>query len=117
MATRAQLIRRARKMRKQPTRSEALLWLRLKNKQLDGRKFRRQHVLHPYIVDFYCFSERLVIEIDGCTHDDPEIARQDRIRAEYLREHHRVSTILRFGHARVLADEDKVLRRIRESFQ
>jgi len=57
----------AREMRKAPTRSEALLWARLRGRQL-GPRVRRQHVLHPCIVDFYVPSHRLVIEIDGGVH-------------------------------------------------
>lgn len=54
-------------MRKAPTRSEAMLWARLRGRQL-GPRIRRQHVLHPCIVDFYVPSYRLVIEIDGGVH-------------------------------------------------
>lgn len=57
----------AREMRKAPTRSEALLWARLRNRQL-GPRVRRQHILHPCIVDFYVASCRLAIEIDGSVH-------------------------------------------------
>ena len=58
----------AREMRKAPTPSEAMLWARLRNRQL-GPRVRRQHVLHPCIVDFYVASHRLVIEIDGSVHE------------------------------------------------
>lgn len=59
----------ARKMRKQPTRSENLLWQALRRKGLDGRKFRRQVPIGTFVVDFYCPSERLVVEVDGPIHD------------------------------------------------
>ena len=63
------LIERARQMRKEPTNAEALLWVRLRKRQLDGLKFRRQHIVQYFIVDFYCPRVKLVIEIDGPVHD------------------------------------------------
>ena len=54
-------------MRKHPTRSEALLWRRVRGKAL-GVRVRRQHPLHPFIADFYVASHRLVIEVDGASH-------------------------------------------------
>jgi very-short-patch-repair endonuclease len=61
----------ARQNRKQPTRSEALLWHSLCGKQL-GVRVRRQHPLHPYIVDFFVASHGLVIEVDGSVHEGRE---------------------------------------------
>jgi very-short-patch-repair endonuclease len=58
----------ARELRKNQTKSESLLWDRLKKNQL-GMRFRRQEVLHGYIADFYCPKRRLIIEIDGKFHD------------------------------------------------
>ena len=55
-------------MRKQPTKTENILWQRLRRKQVDGRKFRRQHPIGPYIIDFYCHSARLIVEVDGDVH-------------------------------------------------
>ena len=54
----------AGQLRRDETKAEKLLWSKLRNKQL-GVKFRRQHPLYSYIVDFYCHSHRLVIEVDG----------------------------------------------------
>ncbi len=51
------------------TQAERLLWERLRNHQLSGLKFRRQHPLGPFITDFYCAEKRLVVEIDGDIHD------------------------------------------------
>src|SRR4051812_27193410 len=64
------LLARAREMRKQPAPAERKLWNRLRDRQLDGLKFRRQHVLGAYIADFYCHDAHLVIEIDGDSHDE-----------------------------------------------
>lgn len=64
--------------------SEARLWDCLKEKQLLGRKFRRQHSIGNYIVDFYCPSEKLVIEVDGRSHDDIGMEQADSERDETL---------------------------------
>ena len=56
------------KNRKQPTEAEALLWERLKNKQLKGAKFRRQHPIGNFILDFYCHAAKLGLELDGAYH-------------------------------------------------
>lgn len=66
--TRSLLIEQARHMRSHPTQAEALIWCELRAKKLGGYKFRRQHPIGPFIVDFYCPSKKLVIEIDGPIH-------------------------------------------------
>ena len=58
-------------LRRGETESERVLWEALRDRRLRGRKFRRQHAIGPFVVDFYCATERLVIEIDGSVHDDP----------------------------------------------
>ncbi len=74
----AELQRRARAMRNNPTEPEKRLWRRLSNGQLNGVKFRRQHVVGWRIADFACPSARLIVEVDGDTHDDPvKDARRD----------------------------------------
>jgi very-short-patch-repair endonuclease len=57
-----------KKLRNNSTSAEATLWTYLKNRQLEGRKFRRQHSIGNYIADFYCPEEQLVIELDGEGH-------------------------------------------------
>jgi leucyl-tRNA synthetase len=66
--TQHRIIEAAREMRQFPTRAEALLWEELRRKQLSGFKFRRQHIIYLFIVDFYCSEAKLVIEIDGGIH-------------------------------------------------
>ncbi|MCB0665939.1 MAG: DUF559 domain-containing protein [Saprospiraceae bacterium] len=68
MLHRSILIERARQLRRNPTRSEAILWDELKGKKL-GVRFRRQHPLGKYIFDFYCHSAKLAIELDGNYHN------------------------------------------------
>ncbi len=53
------------------------MWMALKRRALKGHKFRRQHGIGPYVVDFYCPSEQLVVELDGGVHDAPEQAAYD----------------------------------------
>ena len=72
------LIERARQMRKEPTNAEALLWARLRKRQLDGLKFRWQHIIQYFIGDFYCLRVKLVIEIDKPVHDVQEECDQER---------------------------------------
>ena len=74
----------ARKLRKNSTLSEILLWSDLRNKQILGFQFHRQVPMLDYIVDFYCHELQLVIEIDGESHSNEEIARNDEIRQKTL---------------------------------
>jgi very-short-patch-repair endonuclease len=69
---------RARTLRKEPTPSEALLWKALRDRQLDGRKFRRQQPIGPFIVDFFCPERQLVVEVDGSVHEMQYEADQER---------------------------------------
>ena len=72
----------ARNLRKNSTLSEVLLWNQLKQKRANGLDFDRQKIIGNYIVDFYCAKLKLVIEIDGCSHDNKYL--YDKIRHEYL---------------------------------
>lgn len=71
-------------LRNNATSAEEALWLLLKGRQLQGRKFRRQHSIGPYIADFYCPEEQLIIELDGEYHNNTEQKEYDRNRDEYL---------------------------------
>ncbi len=64
------LVKRSRKLRKTSTPGEIYLWKYLSKKQMYGYKFRRQHAMLNYIIDFYCIPLRLAIEIDGSSHDE-----------------------------------------------
>ena len=77
---RVHLKARRKQLRNDPTPAEKLLWLYLKLSQLDGHKFRRQHSYGSYIMDFYCPSERLCVEVDGESHSTPEAQAHDRQR-------------------------------------
>jgi very-short-patch-repair endonuclease len=67
----------AQKLRKNITPPEVILWCRLRNRQLNGAKFRRQHPIGRYVVDFYCHQNKLVIELDGPTHGLPAQIKND----------------------------------------
>ncbi|HSQ67661.1 MAG TPA: DUF559 domain-containing protein [Polyangiaceae bacterium] len=74
----------ARRMRKAPTKSEALMWGQLKGRKLDGVRFRRQAVLGGCIVDFLAPCERLVVEVDGAVHRTPLARAHDARRQAWL---------------------------------
>ena len=101
---------RARELRRNSTDAEARLWFRLRDRQLHGLKFRRQHRLGPYIADFYCDECELVVELDGGQHADAVAA--DAKRTAYIEG--LGLTVLRFWNNDVLSNTDGVLTRIGE---
>ncbi len=103
-----------RGLRNNPTPAEAALWQLLKNKQLDGRRFRRQVSIENYIVDFFCPQENLVIELDGAVHDHPTVAENDKYRDERLAD--LGFKVLRFENKDVFTLTDWVLSEIRKCF-
>ena len=86
----------------------------LKGRQLGGRKFRRQHSIGPYIVDFYCPAERLIVELDGAVHDDPARRDYDDERQQFLAG--KGFTILRFANEDVFEQPDMVCTAIAQHF-
>ena len=76
------LLERAKELRKAGNLSEVLVWQQIKHRKLNGLDFDRQKIIGNYIVDFYCASHRVVIEIDGITHDSKE--EYDKERDRYL---------------------------------
>jgi very-short-patch-repair endonuclease len=84
MRTQTISTKRARRMRQSLTGPEVGLWVRLRRRQLGGFRFRRQHPIGPYILDFYCPEARLAVEIDGAGHDHPDQVRHDLRRDEWL---------------------------------
>lgn len=97
----------ARGLRRRMTDAEQKLWRHLRNDQL-GARFYRQKPLGPYIVDFYSFQARLVIELDGGQHlDDPSISKQDKLRDAWL--HSKGLKVLRFDDRQVLTETQSVM--------
>jgi very-short-patch-repair endonuclease len=101
----------SRRLRREMTNAEEILWDRLRNRQLVGAKFRRQHVVGWYIANFYCQEYRLIIELDGDIHRDRSLKAHDETRQANLEieGYH----VLRFHNDQVEHDLDRVLNTIR----
>jgi very-short-patch-repair endonuclease len=105
----------ARGLRQRQTVAEKTLWARLRNRQLEGVKFRRQQPIGHYVVDFASFENRIVVEIDGGQHNECEMKEKDEARTLWLRkEGYRV---LRFWNNEVLGNLDGVLEVIRTALK
>ena len=105
---------RRKALRNAPTPAEALLWRHLQGRQLCGRKFRRQHSVGNYILDFYCPAEKLAVELDGAGHFTAAGREQDQIRDQYL---NGVGiSVVRFENQAVVHDVAGVLERIAALF-
>ncbi len=106
---------RRKSLRNNLTPAEAKLWSALKNSSFKDRKFRRQHSIENYIVDFYCPAEKIIVELDGQVHMDPMQAQYDTERDKRLSE--LGNKVLRFENKFVFNDLDGVLRVIEEHFK
>ncbi|MBO0343347.1 MAG: DUF559 domain-containing protein [Bacteroidota bacterium] len=104
-----------KKLRKNLTPAEAFLWRYLKAKKLKGRRFNRQHSIKNYIVDFYCASEKLVIELDGAVHNTPQAKEHDAKRTKVINE--LGYTVIRFENKMVFENLESVLSEIAEHFK
>lgn len=102
---------RARELRKSLTPAERILWDVLKNRQMEGYKFRRQHPIYHYIADFYCHELRMVIELDGGVHDEIDQQEHDSNRDLVIREFG--IEILRFKNEEVMNDTKNVLEKVK----
>jgi len=101
-------------LRNRSTSAEAVLWDILKSKNLDGRKFRRQHSIGNYIVDFCCPSEKLIIELDGDPHGEYHKIEEDANRDKYLES--LGFAVLRFENRFVFQDPEYLKNEIRKVF-
>ena len=110
LGSKSQTFEHAKKLRHGSTDAEKKLWSLLRNRQLKGKKFRRQHALADYIADFYCHECKLVIELDGNYHKEQEAKQYDEARSLLLNEYK--ITVLRFWNAEVINETEKVLRKI-----
>ncbi len=106
---------RRKGLRNNLTPAEAMLWNELKGGKLAGRKFRRQHSIANYIVDFYCPVEKLIVELDGEVHNDAMQSAHDFERDERLRS--LGNRIVRFENKIVFKDMEGVLMVIVENFR
>ncbi|QSF53632.1 endonuclease domain-containing protein [Brevundimonas fontaquae] len=107
---------RARDLRRAMTLPEVLLWQQIRSRRLDGIRFRRQHPIGPYILDFYCEDARLAVEVDGESHSLAEAVAHDRQRTEWLNT--RGISVLRIPARDVLSElaavVDQIHRQVRD---
>ncbi len=106
---------RRKELRNEPTPAELKLWSKLKQSQLHGCKFRRQHSVGYYILDFYCPSENLAIELDGDSHLTDEAMEYDAERTAYLNTLN--IRVLRFMNTDVYNNLESVCERIIEEIR
>ena len=97
-------------LRTHSTRAEIVLWMNLKGRQILGCKFRRQHGVGRYVLDFYCPQLRLAIEIDGASHDDSPAKRRDARRQREIERHGIL--FVRFTDDEVLGNVESAVRAI-----
>ncbi|MBK1850263.1 MULTISPECIES: endonuclease domain-containing protein [unclassified Marinobacter] len=102
----------AKHLRQNMTDAEKLLWFHLRAYRLNGKRFRRQQPLGPYIVDFVHFGSRVIVEADGGQHNDSE---SDQVRDAWLRS--QGFTVLRFWNHEILKQIDVVLSVIYEELE
>jgi very-short-patch-repair endonuclease len=100
----------ARQLRNNSTKSEIKLWKYLRNGQMFGYDFHRQKPIDNFIADFYCYQLRLVIELDGITHQDEEVLKKDALKEQKLNE--LGFTVVRFSDNQVMNDIENVIRTI-----
>ncbi len=105
----------AEENRLKPTPAEALLWEVLKGNKLERKKFRRQHPIGKYILDFYCHAEKLGIEIDGEYHNDDNQKKYDEDRTNAIAMEN--IKIIRFTNEQVMNDMELVINEIKTVFK
>ena len=104
---------RARHMRRALTPPEAQLWAQLKGRKIEGLKFRRQHPVGPYILDFYCAELVLAVEVDGMIHGEADQVRHDVRRTAWLAT--KGVAVLRIASCDLRDDVEGVLNAIRNA--
>ena len=106
------LFRNAYELRKNPTEAEEILWSYLRDRQIEGVKFRRQHPLKKYVPDFFANELKFAIELDGGYHNDKVQKFCDKDREEIITSYQIV--VLRFKNEEVIFNIENVLSTIRE---
>lgn len=112
---RSELKERRRSLRNNATPAEQQLWGSLKGRGLCEFKFRRQHSIGPYIVDFYCPEKRLAVELDGAVHENELARERDRRRDAFLEQHG--IRVLRFPNDAVFERPEQMLSEILQALQ
>lgn len=103
---------RRQTLRKNQTEVEKLLWFRLRNRQIQGFKFYRQYSIGPYILDFYCPTRKLGVELDGSQHKEANNIKYDEERKNYISNYQ--INILRFWDNEVMTNIEGVIEKIVE---
>jgi very-short-patch-repair endonuclease len=101
---------RARDLRRRATEEERILWSQMRKGRLEGFKFRRQHPLGRFVVDFVCLNRRLIVEVDGVQHGHQGWEERDAARTRWLEE--RGYRVVRFWNADIRRQLDNVLETI-----
>ncbi|ARS38763.1 cytosine methyltransferase [Sphingobacteriaceae bacterium GW460-11-11-14-LB5] len=104
-----------KELRNNLTPAEATMWKYLQNSKLDGKKFRRQHSVGNYILDFYCPSEKLAIEVDGDSHNDYSSEIYYKERTDFLNS--KGIKVIRFDNVEVFESEELIYEGIRNHFK
>jgi very-short-patch-repair endonuclease len=104
---------RRRHLRQVSTDAEAFLWKQLRGRRFVGFKFRRQHQIGPFIVDFFCAAQGLVVELDGGQHFEPRKQAYDRWRTQCLSE--RGVRVLRFDNGQVFTAPEAIMQVIADA--
>jgi very-short-patch-repair endonuclease len=108
-----QLLQTARALRCTMTDAEQLVWYCLRRKQLGGFRFRRQHPIERFVLDFYCSEAKLAIELDGGQHNEPDAKARDEERTDFLTAYE--IEVLRFWNNEVFTDLEAMLQKIYEA--
>lgn len=114
-ATTASTVHLARDLRKNQTDSESILWNQIRGRKLGGLKFRRQHPIGPYVLDFFCLEANLGIELDGSVHQSEEQTLKDQQRTLWLEQNH--IRVIRFTNSEVEHHLGDVLQKILKAAQ
>ncbi|MDN4753738.1 DegT/DnrJ/EryC1/StrS family aminotransferase [Porphyromonadaceae bacterium W3.11] len=110
-----ELKRRAEHNRNNPTEAEGIMWGLMSGHKLEGNKFRRQHIIGQFIVDFVCLDKMLIVEIDGGYHNNPTQQKDDKIREEWLKK--QGYRIIRFTNEEVIGNTNYVFDTITENLR
>ena len=113
--TKKELASYRKALRSNLTPAEAFLWKHLKARRLAGRRFTKQHSIKNYIVDFYCASERLIIELDGEVHNNPGAIKYDDQRTSFFNQME--YSVLRFENRMIFDHLESVLKEIKDNFR
>jgi very-short-patch-repair endonuclease len=110
LAAKPDIFAKAKELKRESTEAEKILWKHIRNKQVQGKKFRRQHPLDIFIADFYCHEKKLIIELDGGYHETLKQKEYDDGRSYELEE--KGYKIIRFKNEDVINHIEKVIEEI-----